>query len=193
MRVFISYAWESDEYRALVKRLAARLRQDGIDARLDAWHLEGLTIPEFMSRKVRNADKILVVCSPQYRQKVHAMEDGERITGIGWESMLVTSSIWANVSDRNKITAVLLRVTWKEAAPDVLIGLPYFDLSNAASFEANYRHLLRTLTGQNEPVPPLGCLKLRQSRCSRSEGRKETRTPGRLLALETELRAALTL
>ncbi len=32
MRVFISYAWESDEYRGLVKRLAARLRQDGIDA-----------------------------------------------------------------------------------------------------------------------------------------------------------------
>jgi hypothetical protein len=93
MRVFISYAWEDDEYRALVKSLAARLREDGIDARLDAWHLEGLTIPEFMSREVRHADKILVVCSPQYRQKVHAMEDGERITGTGWESMLVTSSI----------------------------------------------------------------------------------------------------
>jgi len=56
MRVFISYAWENDEYRALVKTLAARLRQDGIDARLDAWHLEGLTIPEFMSRETRYAD-----------------------------------------------------------------------------------------------------------------------------------------
>jgi menaquinone-dependent protoporphyrinogen IX oxidase len=69
MRVFISYAWENDEYRTLVKRLAARLREDGIDVRLDAWHLEGLSIPEFMSREVRHADKILVVCSPQYRQK----------------------------------------------------------------------------------------------------------------------------
>src|SRR6266852_8917256 len=39
MRVFISYAWEDDEYRALVKSLAVRLREDGIDARLDAWHL----------------------------------------------------------------------------------------------------------------------------------------------------------
>ena len=66
MRVFISYAWENDEYRTLVKRLATRLRRDGIDARLDAWHLEGLTIPEFMSREVRNADKVVVVCSPQY-------------------------------------------------------------------------------------------------------------------------------
>ena len=156
MRVFISYAWENDEYRTLVKRLAKRLRDDGIDVQLDAWHLEGLTIPEFMSREVRHADKILVVCSPQYRQKVHAMEDGERITGTGWESMLVTSSIWANLSDRKKITPVLLRGTWREAAPDALIGLPYFDLSNMATFEANYRELLRSLTGQNEPVPLLG-------------------------------------
>jgi hypothetical protein len=156
MQVFISYAWENDAYRTLVKSLAARLREDGIDARLDAWHLDGLTIPEFMSREVRHADKILVVCSPQYRQKVHAMEDGQRMTGTGWESMLVTSSIWANLSDRRKIIPVLLRGAWNEAAPDVLIGLRYFDLSNMANFEANYRELLRSLTGQNEPAPPLG-------------------------------------
>jgi hypothetical protein len=118
----------------------------------------GLTIPEFMSREVRNADKILAVCSPQYRQKVHAMEDGQRISGAGWESMLVTSNIWASRTDRNKIIPVLFRGAWREAAPDVLIGLPYFDLSNMASFETNYRELLRSLTGQNEPIPPLGRL-----------------------------------
>jgi hypothetical protein len=156
MRVFISYAWENDEYRHLVKRLAERLREDRVDARLDAWVPEGLTIPEFISREIRHADKILVLCSPQYRQKVHAMEEGERITGTGWESMLVTSSIWANLSDRSKIIPVLLRGAWKEAAPDVLIGLRYFDLSNTAKSEANYHELLRSLTGQTEPIPPLG-------------------------------------
>jgi hypothetical protein len=107
MRVFISYAWENDEYRALVKRLATRLRQDGIDARLDAWHLEGITIPEFMGREVRNADKVLVVCSPQYREKVHAMEDGKQVTGTGWESMLLNSSIWADIRDCKKIKCTL--------------------------------------------------------------------------------------
>ncbi len=158
MRVFISYAWEDDEYRALVKSLAVRLREDGIDARLDVWHLEGLTIPEFMSREVRHADKIIVVCSPQYRRKVHAMEDGERMTGVGWESLLLTSSIWSNVSNRKMITPVLLRGSWRDASPDVLTGLPYFDLSNMANFEPNYRNLLRSLTGLSEPAPPLGRL-----------------------------------
>jgi TIR domain len=156
VRVFISYAWEDDDYRNRVKALAARLRDDGIDARLDAWHLEGLTIPEFMNREVRLADKILIVCSPAYRRKIAAMEDGEHITGSGWESMLVTSSIWANDQQRSRINAALLCGAWKEAAPGFLIGWPYFDLSDEAKFEANYRELLRSLTGQREQAPPLG-------------------------------------
>jgi hypothetical protein len=158
MRVFISYAWEDNEYRDLVKRLAARLRADGINARLDAWHLERLTIPEFMSREVRHADKIPVLCSPDYRRKVHAMEDGERTTGSGWEAMLVTSSIWAGIDQRSKVSLAPLRGAWKEAATYFLIGLPYFDLSNSARFEANYRELLRSLSGQREQAPPLGQL-----------------------------------
>jgi hypothetical protein len=63
VRVFVSYAWENDEYRELVKRLAVRLRDDGVDARLDVWHSEGLTIPEFMEREVRQADKSSL-CAP---------------------------------------------------------------------------------------------------------------------------------
>src|ERR1700730_5526611 len=75
-RVFISYAWENDAYRERVKCLAARLREDGVNARLDAWHLDGQTIPEFMASEVRNAEDILILCSPQYRAKVHEMEGG---------------------------------------------------------------------------------------------------------------------
>ena len=84
LRVFLSYAWESDDYRNQVKALATRLREDGIDARLDAWHAEGLTIPEFMSREARHADRVLILCSPTYKAKVHAMEDGDKVTGVGW-------------------------------------------------------------------------------------------------------------
>jgi hypothetical protein len=86
------------------------------------------------------------------------MVEGEGITGTGWESMLVTSRIWANVDQRNKIVAALLRSAWREAAPDFIIGLPYIDLSDMAQFEVNYRELLRSLTGQREQAPPLGPL-----------------------------------
>jgi len=158
VRVFISYAWEDDDYRLLVKRLATRLCSDGIDARLDAWHLQGTTIPEFMNREVRKADKVLVVCSPLYQSKIHAMEDGEHVSGVGWEGMLVTSALYTEVLGRDRLQPVLLRGTWKQAAPLFLQGIPYIDLSNEEHFEGNYRDLLRKLTGHVESQPSLGQL-----------------------------------
>ena len=157
VRVFISYAWESFQYRQQVKRLATRLRADGIDARLDAWHLSGSTIPDFMNREVRRADKVLVVCSPEYRRKVHAMEDG-RVTGVGWEAMLVTADVFSMGEGRSKIEPVLLRGAWVDSALLFIQGLPYADLSDPATFEANYRELIRRLTGHTETAPDLGPL-----------------------------------
>lgn len=156
VRVFISYAWESVEYRRLVKGLATRLRYDGIDARLDAWHLrDSTTIPEFMNREVRHASKVLVICSPQYRSKIHAMEDG-RISGVGWEALLVSAAIYAGLVTRDQVVSVLLRGTWQESAPLFLAGGRYTDLSNPSRFEGNYLELLRRLTGHEERAPELG-------------------------------------
>jgi len=84
VRVFISYAWEDDEYRNWVARLASQLCKDGVNARLDRWHVQpGQTIPEFMNSEIRQADKVLVLCSPKYQEKVHAMEDGGAFDRIG--------------------------------------------------------------------------------------------------------------
>jgi tetratricopeptide (TPR) repeat protein len=156
-RVFLSYAWEDDAYRQRVESFATRLRQDGIDARLDAWHVDGtVTIPEFMASEVRNADKILLVCSPKYPQKIHAMEDGEKITGSGWEQMLVASAIWSGLKDRADVVVVVFRGTWRDATPSFASGLPSYDLTDDAAFEEPYTELLRRLTGQTKKAPPVG-------------------------------------
>lgn len=92
IRLFVSYAWEDENYQDWVKALSTQLCSDGLDVRLDAWHLErGVTIPEFMNREVRLADVVLVLCSPTYRSKVHDMEDRRRTTGCGWEAMLLST------------------------------------------------------------------------------------------------------
>ena len=156
VRVFLSYAWEDDTYRELVKSLAVRLREDGIEARLDAWHLDGLTVPEFMSREVRHAVYTLVLCSPAYQRKVHAMEDGEKIAGSGWEHMLLTSAIWTGTIDRSKVVPILFKGDWREAAPLFLAGLPYKRLNDEDTFEAEYRALLQLLTGNIAKAPKLG-------------------------------------
>ena len=159
-RVFLSYAWEDDDYRLLVKKLAVRLTTDGIEARLDDWHLRGQTIPEFMNSEVRNADKVLIICSPAYRRKVHAMEDQTGISGVGWESMLVTSAIWTRDLSRDRVEVVLLRGEWRDSSPSFLSGFPYLDLTKPAQFEPNYLDLLRRLSGLREGPPKPGLLRL---------------------------------
>jgi hypothetical protein len=153
-KLFISYAWESGEYREWVRRLAARFCEDGVEARLDYWHLQPTdTIPEFMNREVRQADWVLVLCSPAYKSKVHATEEGQRSTGVGWEARLLTSRLF--ISSENKILAALAKGAWTEAAPDFLQGQIYSDLSDPRTFEANYKTLLQRITGTFEPPPPV--------------------------------------
>jgi hypothetical protein len=155
--VFISYAWENEEYSDWLAQLAAQFREDGVNARLDRWHLkDGQTIPEFMNSEVRQADKVLVLCSPKYRQKVHAMEDGGSSTGSGWESMLLNSAMFTQDARSKAVTALTLG-EWREAAPDYMQGLPYEDLtqSGETNLRSAYIALLRRLTGTGETAPPL--------------------------------------
>ncbi|HVT15177.1 MAG TPA: TIR domain-containing protein [Thermoanaerobaculia bacterium] len=154
-RLFISYAWESDDYKLWVKKLATRLREDGVDARLDAWDLrETDVISEFMNREIRQADWVLVLCSPAYQAKVRATEDGVRVSGVGWETRLLSGGVL--VANEKKVIAALAQGTWEAAAPDALCGQPYCDLSDPAAFEIQYHKLLQEITGSTEKAPPLG-------------------------------------
>ncbi|MEM7249980.1 MAG: toll/interleukin-1 receptor domain-containing protein [Pseudomonadota bacterium] len=155
--MFISYAWESDAFRDWVKQLATQLRADGIDARLDAWHLEdGITFVEFMNREVRQADRVLVLCSPEYRRNVEATEEGENVHGAGWESMLLSSALVT--TGREKVVPALAKGTWENAAPFHLSALPYVDLTALGESDGSraYHALVRRLIGQTERVPALG-------------------------------------
>lgn len=154
-RVFLSYAWESQKYRTWVKQLATRLRADGIDARLDAWHLaDNGDIAEFMNREIREADWVLVICSPGYQARVRATEDGVRVSGGGWEMRLLNASVF--VRNQNKVLAVLAKGKWTDAAPDQLLGQRYFDLSKDTTFEEQYKALCDAITGSGEKAPALG-------------------------------------
>jgi formylglycine-generating enzyme required for sulfatase activity len=156
-RVLISYAWDDDKFRQWVRELAARLRADGVDVRLDAWNLEERDhIPEFMNREIRLASRVLVLCSPAYQAKVRATEDGARVTGVGWESRLLSGGELA--ANESKIIVALARGPWRDAAPDFLLGKRYWDLSDPSTFETHYRELLREITETTEKAPPLGSL-----------------------------------
>jgi hypothetical protein len=154
-RVFISYAWENDDYRIWVRSLAVQLRTDGFDVRLDQWHLErGVTIPEFMNREVRLADIVLILCSPMYRSKVHRMEERVRTSGAGWEAMLIGAQLFA--AGQCKLELALARGEWTEAAPDFLLGFPFHHIGRVLPWDLEaYRGLCESLRGERPTAPPV--------------------------------------
>lgn len=157
-RVFLSYSWDDELYKKRVGMLASRLRADGIDARIDVWHRElGTTFGEFMSREIRRAQRVLILGTPLYLQKVEAMEDGVGVSGAGWEAMLVTTA--ALEGERHKVVPVLMRGERSEALPAAFRNLEVHDLREGGAperWETSYSALLRTLFGVAPPVPPLG-------------------------------------
>jgi hypothetical protein len=149
-KAFISYAWESDEHRAWVKLLAAKLRTDGIETVLDQWELApGDQLPYFMERSVRTSDFVLIVCTPAYQEK----SDG-RQGGVGYEGDIMAAEV-ATGADRRKFIPLLRSDAWTSAAPSWLRGSYYLDVRGEPYSDANYIELVDTLLGRREKAPPV--------------------------------------
>ena len=140
-KVFISYAWESEEHREWVKALANRLLSDGIDAVLDQYDLEpGDRLPQFMEQSVRSSDHVLIVCTPTYKQKAD-----ERIGGVGYEGHIISGELFSQRNER-KFIPVLKEGSAKDSIPTFLEGKLAIDLSERGELEG-YNDLLATLYG----------------------------------------------
>lgn len=84
-RVFISYSGTSPSHKQWVAELATYLRANGIDARLDQWHLRsGMDLPQWMTNELQLADRVILITDSRYTERA----DG-RVGGVGWETMLI--------------------------------------------------------------------------------------------------------
>jgi SEFIR domain len=80
-KVFISYSHDSPEHQHHVLTLAERLREDGIDARIDRYAddpEEGW--PMWMRNQVSEADRVLLVFTETYARRFLGKEE----QGEGW-------------------------------------------------------------------------------------------------------------
>ena len=152
-RVFVSYSWDDEPHKTWVARLAAALRRDGVETRLDRWHSElGDPLPAFMEREIRDNDYVVIVCTPEYRRK-----SDEGTGGVGFEGAIMTGEI-AERGNHRKYIPVLARGGWSDAAPSWLRGKRYADLGTAERYAAGYAELLRTLQGRKSEAPPIGAI-----------------------------------
>ena len=90
-RVFLSYCWETDAHRRWVLKFAADLMRNGIHVVIDEWDLHDFhdDLHLFMETGIRDADFVVLVCTPEYTRRANA-----RRGGVGVESSIITGEFY---------------------------------------------------------------------------------------------------
>lgn len=144
-RVFIGYSHDSEPHREAVLQLAQRLRERGIDVRLDRFTTapeEGWT--QWMVTQLDAADFVIIVCSETYRRRF----EGQEAPG---EGLLAIQPIYDDHRSNTKFVPVIFAATPETDIPLAL--RPYARYTLPGQFDGLYRHL----TGQPGVVAaPLG-------------------------------------
>ena len=149
--VFISYSWDSEEYKVWVKNIASKLRANGVDVKLDQWEVvPGDQVPEFMEKSIREADYVLIFCTPNYKIKSE-----KRKGGVGYEGDIITGELFQKQNQR-KFIPVLCKGEWNESAPSWIVGKYYIDFSTEANLEGNHQDLITTIFKNREQAPLIG-------------------------------------
>ena len=126
--------------------LADRLLSDGIDAYIDQYDLNlGDRLPQFMEAQIISADYVLIICTPEYKNKANA-----RIGGAGYEGHIISAELM-NHSNERKFIPVKRKGTFDDAMPTFLSGKLGIDLStDGEKYETNYKDLITTILGRKK-------------------------------------------
>jgi tetratricopeptide (TPR) repeat protein len=161
-RVFISYAHGDATHEEQVRAFWLFLREQGIDARMDLpGSEERRDWPQWMTRQVQHADRILVIASPEYKRRAEGHSEPEQGRGVQWEAWLIRNRFYADQAAGVRL--VLPVVLPSCSAGDIPIWLApaastYYKVTEFA--ESGAETLLRALTGQPLDIePPLGPLR----------------------------------
>jgi TIR domain len=151
LRVFVSYSHTSSEHESWVESLGRFLRENGIDARLDIWHLRrGMDLSQFMANELTMADRVILVTDETYAAKA----DG-RLGGVGWETMLIQGDMYRLPPESAKYLVIVV-------SPDADKGLPQYLRTKFVihcpdvTRDVSSRHILLSELYDRVAPPPLG-------------------------------------
>lgn len=151
-KAFVSYAWDNEEHKEWVLKLASNLRMHGVDVILDQWDARlGNDLSFFMEQGLTASHFILCVCSDKYIQKANA-----GIGGVGYEKRILSAEMM-NDSNKRFVIPIIKGNGQTNKLPTFLFGLKYVDFDNGIYFN-NYQELLERIYDEDvKKKPPLGC------------------------------------
>ena len=153
-RVFISYSQDSEEHKKRVLELAQKLRDDGIDCRIDQFLQNPVKGWEtWMPDEIEAANYVVVICTEiSYRSFRKQTEPGKRL-GSTWEGTIITRELYEAQGRNEKFIPVVFCNEDVQWIPEVMRSATHYDLSRAGEYE----NLLRRIHDRPRVVPkPIG-------------------------------------
>jgi hypothetical protein len=150
IRVFISYAWESEEYRNSIWELGSWIYHCGngeIDVVTD--HLCSIT-PDpkgwdiWMLEQIKKADIVLSACSPKYYNSFIKRDGVETGGGVVYEATIITDELKNCKGINNKFYPILPDGVDRKFIPEIL--RPY---SNAHCFHSGNKAIISLIRKEN--------------------------------------------
>lgn len=151
-RVFISYTGTDPENRRWVKEFACRLRKNGVDARIDMFHLRpGQDLHQWMTNEVIMADKVLLICDKYYAEKADT-----RRSGVGWETMIILGDM-LSTQEQTKYIGIIRDKDIDESLPVYVRSKYSLNWSEEGTMEREFNDLLLYLF-DCDIEPPIGAI-----------------------------------
>lgn len=149
----ISYSWDSENHKDWVREIAIRLRMNGVDVKLDQWHVKpGQSLTQFMEKEIVECDYVIIICTPNYYEK-----SLKRQGGVGYEQQIISGHIAAGVN-REKFIPVVRKGEFQNgstcAIPPHFAGIFSIDMREEDVIDSSVELLLRTIFGSTVHIVP---------------------------------------
>ncbi|MGN7864050.1 SEFIR domain-containing protein [Chryseobacterium sp. 22458] len=155
-KVFISYSWDNEEHQNWVLKLANDLiSKYGVDVILDQFDLNaGKELTYFMENAISEADKVLVILTPNYKQRAEKREKG-----VGYETSIISQDILSSSLSKIKFIPILRIGTQVTSAPSHLVSKLYHNMVDDTKYYSKLLELAKLIYDKNLiEKPDLGAI-----------------------------------
>lgn len=147
--VFISYSWDDEPHKEWVQKFANDLTENGIYVLFDQYVEMGTDFPTFMEHGIKMSSRVLIVGTPQYKER----SEGVR-SGAAYEGTIINSTFYNEGLNITKFIPCLRRGTFRDSFPQLVSTRKGFDFSNDEDYDKEFLELCKRLyseTGSTRP------------------------------------------
>lgn len=145
--VFISHAWDDEEHKKWILKLAHDLEAVyGINVLCDFYNQGGIDLTSFMIHGISKANRVLIIGTPKYKEKSESLDN----SGVSFEGMIMSSILFREKNVEAKFIPILKEGSFESSFNTMMGVRTGYDLSTVENYNANIKLLAQDVW--NEPA-----------------------------------------